>query len=218
MFNCNFCKRDFEILYNLSKNRTIYFCSKSCATKNQMNSLSKEQIKNKILEVIKEQNRYLTLVEISKFAKISNKTITKNKISIVSLNNELGFKKPKSKFEEDTFNVLQMVFHNYQIIREKSFDDLKSPKNFPLFFDFYIPELNLLIEADGNQHYNEKNPNFSSYVKDCDIIKDNYCENNNIQLIRIQYKKDVTIEYIKSLLYYNEICKDIRDSCENRKK
>lgn len=61
----------------------------------------------------------------------------------------------------------------------------------PLPFDFAIfdsDRLMFLIELDGIQHFYEQ-PNMSNldYVQQNDSIKTNYCESNNIQLLRIPY-------------------------------
>lgn len=82
---------------------------------------------------------------------------------------------------------------NYNFDTEYRFDDCRN--KYPLPFDFAVfnedKTLNCLIEFDGKQHYKpvdywggeeefEKN-------KMRDGIKNNYCEKNNIPLIRIPY-------------------------------
>lgn len=61
----------------------------------------------------------------------------------------------------------------------------------PLPFDFYIPDYNVIIEFDGQQHFKETD--YFSYglakTQLHDQIKNNYCEANNISLIRIPYTK-----------------------------
>ena len=62
----------------------------------------------------------------------------------------------------------------------------------PLRIDFYIPELNLAVEADGCQHNDPNHPWFNfknGTVAEYDSIKEKYLEENNIRLIRIPYKK-----------------------------
>ena len=65
-----------------------------------------------------------------------------------------------------------------------------------LLFDFYLPDYNIAIEYDGEQHY--KPVCFGGVSKDValknfelvqirDSIKTEYCEDNNIQLLRIAY-------------------------------
>lgn len=57
-----------------------------------------------------------------------------------------------------------------------------------LKFDFYIPEKNMIIEYDGEFHYinKYKNQRFEDQHKN-DLIKDKYCKENNINLVRIPY-------------------------------
>lgn len=65
----------------------------------------------------------------------------------------------------------------------------------PLPFDFYLPLYNMCIEYDGEQHYW---PVFSvettEITKRHDAIKNQFCIDNNIQLLRIPYYKykDIT--------------------------
>ena len=74
-----------------------------------------------------------------------------------------------------------------------------------LRFDFHLPEYNLFIEYDGEQHYfpvnfggwNEKDlqDNFEK-IKYYDCLKNKYCEENNINLLRIPYWEKDNIEII----------------------
>ena len=74
---------------------------------------------------------------------------------------------------------------------QKKFNDCKN-KSY-LFFDFYIPSKNVLIEFDGEQHFKvTRNETFGGKevlkkIKENDRIKNNYCKQNNIKLIRIKY-------------------------------
>ena len=67
-------------------------------------------------------------------------------------------------------------------------------------FDFYLHNYNICIEYDGEQHYKEK---FSFHDKNNfydtilhDAIKNSYCEDNKIKLIRIPYWEFKNIETI----------------------
>ena len=58
-----------------------------------------------------------------------------------------------------------------------------------LRFDFYLPDYNCCIEYDGIQHFKRTNfshDNFEERQKR-DEIKNQYCKDNNIVLIRIPY-------------------------------
>lgn len=66
-----------------------------------------------------------------------------------------------------------------------------------LKFDFYLPNYNLLIEYDGKQHF-EPVKYFGGKdklkdIKTKDNIKNDWCKNNNIKLLRIPYfdKKNI---------------------------
>lgn len=92
----------------------------------------------------------------------------------------------KIKFILDNYNI------NYN--HQHKFIDCRNKK--PLPFDFYLPEHNICIEFDGKQHFSnnygwssskeKRNINFLN-LKRNDKIKDEYCELNNIRLIRIPY-------------------------------
>ena len=60
-----------------------------------------------------------------------------------------------------------------------------------LRFDFYLPSYNICIEFDGEQHFNSaKSGYFHDELKNIqrrDQIKNEYCQNNNIVLIRVPY-------------------------------
>jgi len=62
-------------------------------------------------------------------------------------------------------------------------------------FDFYLPNLNTCIEFDGQQHYNiiehfgGEKILIENQVRD--DIKNKYCLENNIKILRIKYDDDV---------------------------
>lgn len=82
--------------------------------------------------------------------------------------------------------------------REYSFPACKRIK--VLRFDFFLPKLNICIEFDGPQHYDEKshyyNKDRNLHVKD--QIKNNFCKQQHIRLIRIKYKNAKKINQILS--------------------
>ena len=77
-------------------------------------------------------------------------------------------------------------------------------------FDFYIPKLKLCIEFDGEQHFKIKTiwggKKAFKYTKTNDKIKNRYCVENKINLLRIPYTKLKEVELIlKPIIdqYYN---------------
>lgn len=65
----------------------------------------------------------------------------------------------------------------------------------PLPFDFYIPELNTCIEFDGRQHFEiiDRWGGEAGLIdqQKKDEIKNKYCLENNIRLLRVSYKENI---------------------------
>lgn len=65
----------------------------------------------------------------------------------------------------------------------------------PLPFDFYLPDYNCCIEYDGIQHFQPIDcfggQESLEYTRLHDRIKTEYCQNNNIRLLRISYLENV---------------------------
>ena len=85
--------------------------------------------------------------------------------------------------------------NDIEYIRQKKFEDCKNIR--PLPFDFYLPKHNTIIEFDGQQHFEPVehwggNKKFE-YLKKTNSIKNNYCNDNNIKLIRFPYNIDKEI-------------------------
>ena len=83
--------------------------------------------------------------------------------------------------------------HKIEFEKEYKFDDCKDIN--PLPFDFYLPQNNLLIEFDGQHHYEPVygKEQYEATVKH-DNIKNQYCKDNNINLLRIPYWEGNNIE------------------------
>ena len=83
--------------------------------------------------------------------------------------------------------------HGFVFEKEKTFDTCRFPDTNGLArFDFWVNN-KYLIEFDGIQHYK---PTFNQLLQDVFLItqshdeyKDNWCKENNIPLIRINYKQ-----------------------------
>ena len=101
-----------------------------------------------------------------------------------------------SKGEKRITEILDK--YDVEYITQKSFDDCKFKNKLP--FDFYLPSYNILIEYDGKQHYEivEHFGGLDGFIltKIRDTIKDIYCKDNDIKLIRIPYWDFDNIENI----------------------
>lgn len=91
---------------------------------------------------------------------------------------------------------------NLNFIKQKKFENCIDIKTLP--FDFYVPYLNLCIEYDGLQHFEPIDwfggENNFFIVKKHDQIRNDYCRNNNIDLLRINYKDNIE-EKLKKFIY-----------------
>lgn len=95
-----------------------------------------------------------------------------------------------SKGEKRIENFL--INKNINFISQKRFSNCKLKRELP--FDFYLPDYNLLIEYNGEQHYNYGtlfNNTFDDFLKlkHRDWLKRKFAKDNNIKLLTIYYKK-----------------------------
>lgn len=89
-----------------------------------------------------------------------------------------------------------LSFRNIVFEKQKTFSDCKDSRL--LRFDFYLPELNVAIEYQGEQHYKsiEFFGGYSRFIDGLkkDNIKRDYCNQNDIKLLVIPYYSDAEKE------------------------
>lgn len=117
---------------------------------------------------------------------------------------------PNCKKSKGEATIRKFLIENqikYQ--QQKTFKDCKDKRL--LAFDFYLPFLNICIEYDGRQHFEDVElwggKNYLIDVQRKDKIKSDFCVENNINLIRISHKDDIK-EKLNNLIFINkgEIC------------
>ncbi|MCM1224167.1 MAG: endonuclease domain-containing protein [Lachnospiraceae bacterium] len=94
-----------------------------------------------------------------------------------------------------------LIEHNIKFETQKRFEKCMQKRH--LRFDFYLPDYNIVIEYDGQQHFkpirfsrkNNIEENFK-LTQERDKIKNQYCMDNNIRIIRIPYWEYDNIEEI----------------------
>lgn len=90
----------------------------------------------------------------------------------------------------ERFTQLFLKALGYNIQFQKEFDNL--PRR---YFDFYIAELNAVVEVHGKQHYQETTGNFNKFnfanVKEVDRIKQEFCEKEGIKYIEIDARRSL---------------------------
>lgn len=103
-----------------------------------------------------------------------------------------GYRCPYCNFYKGEKEIsLILDEYNIEYKTQYMFEDCRYERK--LKFDFYIPSLNVCIEFDGGQHFKPiewfgGEERFKIQQK-CDQIKNDYCKNKGIRLIRIPYKE-----------------------------
>ena len=82
-----------------------------------------------------------------------------------------------------------LTYYNVDFKTQHTFENCRNILVLP--FDFYLPDYNICIEYDGEQHFRPVDffggeEAFQKRQKN-DLIKTEFCENNGIELIRIPY-------------------------------
>lgn len=116
----------------------------------------------------------------------------------------------RSKWEDFIYEYLQSL--NVVFEEQKRFDDCRNSKGSDMLpFDFFIPQNKYIIEYDGMHHYEPikgwGGDNKFMITQENDEIKNIYCKENNISLLRIPYyyTKDEIINAINLFLSPVEI-------------
>ncbi len=191
--------------------------TKSCGCLNLEKSIEKINKINENLEnLIGQQSGFLTVIRLAEKEEIINKPkgprywLCQCKCGNTHIVSTSDFKLKKvqscgcllSKGEQKISAILEENHINYA--KQFYFNDLISLSGRKYYFDFGILDNNnkllYLIEYDGIQHY-DQNHQFDNdsityeKVKCRDNIKNNYCYQHNIPLIRIPYfLKEITIK------------------------
>jgi len=111
----------------------------------------------------------------------------------------------ESRGEKKVCHYLEKMKIKY--LTQKVFKDCKDKRALP--FDFYLPDNNTLIEFDGRQHYQTlkyREDKYSNllYQQKHDKIKNDYCVDSNIMLIRIPYWEINNVEKILDDILINK--------------
>jgi hypothetical protein len=85
--------------------------------------------------------------------------------------------------------------NNIDFVPQHKFPDCKHKSLLP--FDFYLPEYNTCIEYHGEQHYKPIKyfGGHNRFIKQqkLDLIKETYCNDNNIKLVVIKYNEPINL-------------------------
>jgi len=222
------------LINHFAKSMTIYSCAKTIRPEYDYKPWLFKKVSNKIWKIKKNIKDYIKwLGKELKYEKeddwynLTNGQLIKYKGSgLYHLCGGRAFQFlklafPKYKWEYDkyftfslyrrqrlVYDMIKSIFPDNQIIWEKNFDWLVSPKTgMPLRIDIYIEDLSLAIEYMGEQHYRK-----SFYGKDTfnrikynDKMKRKICKENGVKVIDIKYTWMETEKEVKEILTENGI-------------
>ncbi len=220
VMTCQCCGKECESGYRI-RTSGKQFCSTSCANSARQKYHDAETLKNDIENLILNHGSYMTRPEICDSLSVSTETLEKYGVSVLDVNEKFGFKshgkmKGSSVFERRIGEVLSKCFSKVE--HHVKYSTCLSPNGYKLEFDFRIND-SVLVEADGNQH-KKGSPLYSSYMAQCDEIKNQWCKQNDIPLVRIPYRIVVKERYVLNHLVgiptnHNAVVNDKRDGSKN---
>lgn len=192
-----FNKTHYLELYNDFNKRTINICGKNLKEVRVKKLFEKRLSDDKNMEKLFPNNwelvKDLTL-QSNKIVKVTcPECSSKKEIKLSDLYNYgLGCRMcsdKRSKGEKAVETIL--LDSNINYITEKTFSNLKSNKGFSLRFDFYFiyNDVEYCIEVQGRQHIEDTYSGRFDHktIIENDKIKKEFCKNNNITLIEINY-------------------------------
>lgn len=107
-----------------------------------------------------------------------------------------------SEIADKVYDMLREVFPHNVLIKEH-YIKYKGTK---LFFDFYIKDLGILIEVQGQQHQRfikHFHVNKRGFVaqKERDNLKIEYTQEKKIAFVRIYYNENITKKLVMNKIY-----------------
>lgn len=208
-FRCK-CGKEFGRSFDNFKRKKTTLCQ-SCSNTRPLSEVGKKKIG---LSKLKPIDEVLELVENQMKCKFIKRYIKKNTRSTVivfeclvhgvqevywtNLIKRQGCPECNEHNKQNSKPMIKvenwLKGHNIAFEKEFKFKECKDKRKLP--FDYYLPNDNTCIEVDGRQHFEkayfggaseEKANKMLEYTKRHDEIKNNFCKNNNIKLIRIPY-------------------------------
>lgn len=205
-FKCNICDKEFitephTLIQNVKRNKNpeMSFGCPYCSSKYKMTNKEFIDRINEIDSSYKILGKFINMhTKVKSFHYKCKKEYMIYPENFIYKNERCPCERDmiKSRQVKKIISILNENHIKYE--NEKRFKKCKDKKSLP--FDFYLEEYNCIIEYDGSQHFNKKfyyEENYEIRHKH-DLIKNEFCKNNSINLIRIPYK--LSEEEIKNLI------------------
>lgn len=203
-----FSKGYYAVAHNKNSGCDLCYLENIRNTQGMDTDKFKERLKeiHPELKVIGEYINYVAPIEI--YCTTHNYTFYSKPVDLLS--RITCCDKTRINYKEEQVCKTIEETYGFLITRQKRFEDCKDKSTLP--FDIYLDDYNILIEYQGEQHYRpvmfssesleEANKKFE-YTKRHDFIKEQYCVDNNIPLIKIPYWEFENLDYF----LFNEFVK-----------
>jgi len=176
-----------------------------CPLPSPASKLSIEILNQRCYKLHKDEYSILSTYYINNQTKIKvrhNKCLTEYMVKPIHFSNGSCCPNCYNKSKGENKVKLFLDENNISYKTQHSFNECRYKQM--LNFDFYLPELNICIEYDGRQHFEpvERFGGIEGFelIKIRDNIKNLYCNNNNIGLVRIPYTHFSKIDKILNKL------------------
>lgn len=213
LIKCKNCDNTYLNNFSNFKGRKQYLCSDCLDIKEKQEKL--DNFKNKALkyghEVLSDEYiDYWTPMKL-KCSCGEIYSISKSQFDMLAFRGEVGCTvcNPISEGSKGENKIKNYLNEKVTFSKEYTIENLRGINGGMVRYDFAIfdeeNKLKLLIEYDGQQHYYQVNfggmsdeEAFSSFINTVynDSLKNSYCEDNNIPLLRIPYWDYANIEQI----------------------
>ncbi len=184
-----------QCIWNHIKGRGCPHCAREEKTDN------KTDVINKFKETHGDVYDYSLVEYINDKIKVKITCLKHGVFEQIPMKHKCGQGCPKCRMSHGERNIKRFLDENNILYEsQKKFDKCKNKS--PLPFDFYLPKFNACIEYDGEQHFEPRftksKKSFSNFekIKNNDSIKNGFCVDNNIRLLRIPYYEKDNIEII----------------------
>ena len=149
-----------------------------------------EELLTRLTSVIASHVRCLSQEELLAEAHISHKVLLARQWKMEFLYDKAGrtYEAPhlSSRFEERVNAALSEITPGMEIETDKPLPGMHGFKDGELRADMFVKDLNLIVEADGDQHLHGRGDlEKLDYIRANDRLKDEYAAANGITLIRI---------------------------------
>lgn len=183
---CPYCNETFTAQSNHIRDGILYSCKK-CNTHYGFENLSGQTfgylyVKERLYD-IKNGTKYLCLCKCGNQHIVDGRHLKSGSVQSCGC--------LKSSYEDLITKILTK--NNIKFEKEKIFPECKDQKVLP--FDFYIPELQLLIEMQGEQHFKEVafwgGEDGLKLRQYHDQLKQDFCKSSGYNLLIIKYNEDI---------------------------